>query len=289
VSHRYDAEIKEFDPTAENDSHATMVRLVGEGKRVLDVGCATGRMARALTAVGCVVSGVDFDAAAAEESRDTLKTLVIGDLNSLDLLKAFGTERFDVLIFGDVLEHVIDPKAVLVGALRLLAPGGSIVLSIPNVAHSSVRLGLLQGRWTYTETGLLDETHLRFFTPGTVLDLMSDAGLAVLDYQPTRLGPFDGSVHVDAAALPRGVVNWVKVQPGADIYQVVLKAIRADDERVGPGLLAANLQLRSNPSVFHPPAADGSVASAPRLRGARAIIAVPRRILGRIRRRIRGW
>ena len=289
MSHRYDAEIADFDPTAENDSHVTMVRLVGEGKRVLDVGCATGRMARALTAVGCVVSGIDFDAAAAEEARDTLKTLVIGDLNSLDLLKAFGTERFDVMIFGDVLEHVTDPKAVLVGALRLLAPGGSIVLSIPNVAHSSVRLGLLQGSWTYTETGLLDETHVRFFTPGTVLDLMGDAGLVVLDYQPTRLGPFDSSVHVDAAALPRGVVNWVKAQPGADIYQVVLQAIRADDERVGPGLVAANVGLRSNPSVFRAPAADGSIAAEPAPRGVRAVVAPPRRVLGRIRRRIRGW
>src|SRR5688572_21871280 len=121
---RYDTDV---DLSNRNNSHTLMVELVGGSKRVLDVGCATGYLAKALVERGCTVSGLEFDAQAAEEARSHLDRLVVGDLETMDLAEAFGDERFDVIVFGDVLEHLRDPLAALRKAEALLADRGSVV------------------------------------------------------------------------------------------------------------------------------------------------------------------
>src|SRR5690348_5788497 len=154
----------ELDSNNQNTSHAQILALVGSNKRVLDVGCATGYLARELVARDCTVSGVEYDAGAAAQARDTLERVFVADLETADLVAEFGREQFDVVVFGDVLEHLRDPLTVLQRARPLLARGGFVVISVPNVAHGPVRLALLKGRWEYRSLGLLDDTHLRFFT-----------------------------------------------------------------------------------------------------------------------------
>src|SRR5947208_14527991 len=129
---RYDTDIDLSNP---NNSHTLMVELVGGSKRVLDVGCATGYLARALGERGCTVSGLEFDAEAAEEARPHLDRLVVGDVEALDLAEAFDGDRFDVVVFGDVLEHLRDPLGALRNARRVLTERGSVVVSISNVAR----------------------------------------------------------------------------------------------------------------------------------------------------------
>ncbi|WP_298462699.1 bifunctional 2-polyprenyl-6-hydroxyphenol methylase/3-demethylubiquinol 3-O-methyltransferase UbiG [uncultured Cellulomonas sp.] len=221
----YDAQV---DPSAPNNSHSLMLELVGGGKRVLDLGCATGYLAQALTERGNRVSGVEFDPRAAEQARPLVERLVVGDLEAPATLEELAGETFDVLVFGDVLEHLRDPAEVLTRALTLLAPGGSVVVSIPNVGHGSLRLALLQGRWEYRQTGLLDHTHLRFFTRSSLDALLRRAGLVAVDVRPTTVDPLGSEVVVDAGALPADVVDWVRRQPGAYDYQYVLRAVRDD-------------------------------------------------------------
>ena len=216
------------DPAAANSSHAIIAKLVGADKNVLDVGCATGYVARILIDQGCTVSGIEYDSEAAEQARPLLKELVIGDLNTMPLREAFPDSAFDVVVFGDVLEHLMDPAGVLRQAAGLLAPGGSVVVSIPNVAHGSVRLALLQGSWTYQETGLLDETHIRFFTLDGVEALLDAAGLVATEMTAVVLDPLGVEVEVDQARLPHGIVDWVRRQPQACTYQFVLRAKPAD-------------------------------------------------------------
>jgi 2-polyprenyl-3-methyl-5-hydroxy-6-metoxy-1,4-benzoquinol methylase len=217
-----------LDPSISNNSHYQLLDLVGGRKSVLDVGCATGFLAQALVERGCVVSGIEYDVDAAEQARQHLDQLVVGDLNEIDLAEAFGGRTFDVIILGDVLEHLVDPAVVLAGLVILLAPGGSVVISVPNVAHGSMRLALLQGSWDYRELGLMDRTHIRFFTRRTLLAMLRSAGLVAVDVRTTSLDPLAAEVPVDVDRLPPGVVDWVRQQPDAFSYQFLLRAVRDD-------------------------------------------------------------
>jgi 2-polyprenyl-3-methyl-5-hydroxy-6-metoxy-1,4-benzoquinol methylase len=205
-----------------------LLELVGGHKSVLDVGCATGYLAQALVERGCTVSGIEYDSEAAEQARPHLDQLVVGDLNVLDLSAAFEGRTFDAIVLGDILEHLPEPNEILARLSGLLAPGGSVVLSVPNVAHGSVRLALLQGSWDYRDLGLMDRTHLRFFTRATLLAMVRSAGLVAVDVRATTLDPLDGEVTVDVDRLPAGVVDWVRHQPDAVSYQFVVRAVRDD-------------------------------------------------------------
>ncbi len=214
------------DPTERNTSHALILELVGRNKHVLDVGCASGYLAEALAVNDCTVSGIEYDEALAQKARPFLDRLVVADLNEVDLADQFPAESFDVVVFGDVLEHLLDPDAVLAASLRLLRPDGRVVISIPNVAHGSLRLALLQGRWNYTPTGLLDRTHIRFVTYDTLLAMLERSGLAVTQMLATVADALGTEVAVDSDTLPSEFVNWVREQPHAQEYQFVLAARR---------------------------------------------------------------
>lgn len=218
------------DTAAINSSHSVIAALVGHDRSVLDVGCSSGYLATALREQGCTVSGIEYDPESAERARPLLRDLVVGDLNTLPLAEAFAGKSFDRIVFGDVLEHLSDPAGVLRSATEILAPGGEVVLSIPNVAHGSVRLALLQGSWAYRDTGLLDRTHIKFFTFDGVERLLDEAGLVATEIRAVVLDPLAVEVEVDQARLPQGVVDWVRHQPHASTYQFVLRARPASAE-----------------------------------------------------------
>ena len=114
-------------PRSAGTSHALMAELVGSNKRVLDVGCDTGYFGEQLTVFGNRVSGVEFNVASAAVAAERLDKVVVGDLEAVDLVAEFGPASFDVVVYGDVLEHLRDPLPVLRQARGLLAPGGSVV------------------------------------------------------------------------------------------------------------------------------------------------------------------
>jgi 2-polyprenyl-3-methyl-5-hydroxy-6-metoxy-1,4-benzoquinol methylase len=205
-------------------SHAIVAELVGSGKRVLDVGCSTGYLAQVLVQAGNTVSGVELDPEAAEKARPLLDQLVVGDLDEMDLSERFAPKSFDVVVFADVLEHLKDPVRTLSQAAPLLDEEGFAVLSIPNVAHAAVRLSLLQGRFDYSPVGLLDDTHLRFFTRSALHDLLDQAGFVATDVRRTTAPPFGTEIALDPRDFPDEVVGLVCEDPDSSTYQFVLAA-----------------------------------------------------------------
>ncbi len=173
-----------------NDAHILAIGRVPANSRVLDLGVADGSVATLLKDMGCRVWGVELDPVAAEAARVVCEEVVVSDLNTLDLAQRFQGQQFDVVLMLDVLEHLSDPVAVLGRLKPVLAEGGWGVISLPNVAHLSLRLSLLQGNFTYTDVGLLDRTHLRFFDRAGVDDLLEQAGWGMFDIRtcdsPTR-------------------------------------------------------------------------------------------------------
>lgn len=222
---KYEAEI---DLRNQNTSHALLVELIGREKRVLDVGCAGGDLGRMLKRRGCQVSGVELDPESAQAAGLVLDKVVTGDIGELDLVHHFGEESFDVVVFGDVLEHLADPVGALKRIRPILSNSGAVVASIPNVAHGSVRLALLTGRWDYRPLGLLDSTHLRFFTRGSVYDLLREAGLVAVDMRRTTAGVFDTEISLERTDFDEGVVDAVVGDPDSTTYQFVVRAVLED-------------------------------------------------------------
>lgn len=232
------------DPDDTNQSQSVIVSLVGRDKRVLDVGCSTGYVARGLVVRGCTVSGVELEAEWAEEAKPVLEQLVIGDLDTLDLVEAFGEASFDVVVFGDVLEHLKDPEQVLLQTRRLLRDRGSVVISLPNVAHGDLRLSLLAGYWDYREVGLLDETHLRFFTRRTIERMMSRTGYAIVDMRQVRIPMFGTELSMTREHFDPAVVAQLKNDPDSEVYQFVFRALKDDLDGAVAKLYATQEQQR---------------------------------------------
>ena len=136
-----------------------------DARRVLDVGCGAGALGAALREErGIEVMGLELSPDAAARARERLDAVVEANLDDLEELP-FERGSFDAMVFGDVLEHLHDPHRLLRVLRPWLADHGALVCSIPNVAHWSVVLPLLtQDRWPYADAGLLDRTHVHFFT-----------------------------------------------------------------------------------------------------------------------------
>jgi 2-polyprenyl-3-methyl-5-hydroxy-6-metoxy-1,4-benzoquinol methylase len=217
----------EFEIDLESDStHATVVKLVGTDRRVLELGPATGYMSRVLVERGCTVVGIELDPGMAEQAARYCERVIVGDIDTLDLEAELGDETFDVIVAADVLEHLRDPLDALRRLQGFLVPGeGSFVLSIPNVAHGSVRLALMQGDFSYRDLGLLDRTHLRFFTRESIEKLLSDAELGIVTLRRQKLNIDASEVRFDTAAVPPEMIEALSNDPDATTYQFVLEAV----------------------------------------------------------------
>lgn len=218
---KYQAEI---DVTETNTSQALAVSFIGRDKRVLDVGTATGYVAKVLSERGCAVTGIELNAGAAKQAEEFCDRVIVGDVESLDLGAELGEDSFDAILFGDVLEHLKDPREVLRRFEPFLRPEGYVVASIPNIAHGSVRLALMQGRFEYRQLGLLDDTHLRFFTRDSVEQLFNEAGFMVGELERVRLGIFETEIEVDREAVTEEMLEAVGKDPESETYQFVLTA-----------------------------------------------------------------
>ena len=158
-------------------AHGIALRMVGTDRDVLELGCATGSVTKELAGRRCRVTAIEIDPDGAQAAKEWAEEVVVGDLDVMDLSEALGDASFDVIIAADVLEHLRDPSRCLRACLAHLRPAGEVVLSIPNIAHADVRLSLLQGSFEYQQLGLLDETHLRFFTRASLEHFLDDNGL----------------------------------------------------------------------------------------------------------------
>ncbi|MCC6437211.1 MAG: glycosyltransferase [Acidimicrobiales bacterium] len=217
-----------IDPVQWNDTLVQQSWHLPAGARVMEVGCSTGFFSVHLTARGCEVVGCELDPEALARARErgvTAHRLDVTDgADRAELLRRCGGRRFDVVLFGDVLEHLADPAAALVGIRTLLRPGGRVVASIPNVGHGSVRLDLLRGRFRYDASGLLDRTHIQLFTLERVREVLADAGFRI-ERLSRVVQPIEGTEgRIAPGDLDPRLVELVGTDPESWVYQYVVLA-----------------------------------------------------------------
>jgi 2-polyprenyl-3-methyl-5-hydroxy-6-metoxy-1,4-benzoquinol methylase len=162
-----------------------MLERVPEGASVLDVGCWSGSAGRFLIEHrNATIDGIEPDEGMASLARHSYRRVFVGSFE--DFLTE-GQGSYDRLLFLDVLEHLPNPIEPLRRSKQLLNNGGRALVSIPNVAHWSIRKELLLGRWRYEDTGLLDRSHMRFFTLDSAAELLIDAGWEI-SWESVSLG-----------------------------------------------------------------------------------------------------
>lgn len=165
-------------------SHAQILDWVEKEQPsdVLEVGTATGYLSFEMAKRGCTVTGIEKDPEMAKAARGFCNKMLVGDIETMNLQEL---GRYDAIICADVLEHLCDPRKILQQLLSLLKPDGRLLISLPNVAHIWVRINLLLGRFDYEKAGILDETHLHFFTLKSAKNLIASCGLEIIDVAAT--------------------------------------------------------------------------------------------------------
>ncbi len=155
-------------------------------KRVLEVGCGVGDTGEAALKAGCCQEyyGVEISKDAFRVAKGKLTEVICGDIENIEL--PWGEGFFSALVFGEVLEHLVDPWGVLKKLRSLLVPNSTVLASCPNVACLSNVSSLIRGRWDYAESGVMDWGHLRWFTPATLAEMFTSAGYSVIEVKPLR-------------------------------------------------------------------------------------------------------
>jgi len=154
--------------------------------KILDVGCSVGTLAEQIKSINIKreVVGIEKDAQMAKFAEKKMDRVIISDIEKIRLSNFFSPNHFDCVIFADVLEHLRDPWAVLVGILDITTADGLIIASVPNVRHYSTIINLLfKGFWPYRERGIHDKTHLRFFTLKNIREMFHNAGLEIISIE----------------------------------------------------------------------------------------------------------
>lgn len=154
----------------------TMTLMINEIEKesvVLEFGPASGRLTRYLKEkCDCKVYIVELDEEAGKIASQYAEDAVIGDIEKYEWLERFGNIRFDYILFADVLEHLYNPEKVLESVKKLLKPNGYVIMSLPNIAHNSIIIDLLDNKFEYKPTGLLDNTHIKFWTYSNIENML---------------------------------------------------------------------------------------------------------------------
>lgn len=248
---RYDYE---FDP-AGNGTAARVCRLAGEGKRVLELGCAAGAMSAVLKQhYHCTVTGVEYDAMAASAAAAHCESLVVTSLDEPDWAAQVPHAQFDTVIAADVLEHLRDPEGCLRQIRGLLAADGKVVISVPNLAHSGVLAALLCDDFQYAEIGLLDRTHIHFFTATTLKRMLQRCGFEVVHTDTVNTDARHPEFERYWRALPAQLHTWLEGNPAGQAFQVIMVARpagqREDAQATATGTYAAPTAQREWLSRF---------------------------------------
>ena len=196
-------------------NRSVLASIPKDARSILDVGCGAGALGMTLKGAGaCSVSGVTHDPAEADLARTRLDDVYLADLEK-ELPPALAASKFDVVVASHVLEHLRDPGQVLGRLKDLVAPGGCLVVALPNVLFWKTRLQFLTGRFRYTEGGILDRTHLRFFDRASARALCrGDEWSVELDLAEGHLpgsrflGPLASLVDGIALRILPGLLAW---------------------------------------------------------------------------------
>ena len=207
------------------NSLSLIINRIKRGSTVLEFGPANGRMTKYLKeALDCKVYLVEIDEEAGKEALQYGEDLIVDDIENYSWFKKYEDISFDYITFADVLEHLRNPEEVIMRSKQLLKQDGSVIVSVPNLAHNSVLISLLNHDFEYTKVGLLDNTHIHFFTKNSLESMMLRCGLTVVNRYATYapVGSTELEVHNEDV---EGIdASFWKTRRYGEVYQYIFEA-----------------------------------------------------------------
>ncbi|MGA2912007.1 MAG: glycosyltransferase [Methanoregula sp.] len=211
-----------------NNSHTIIINLTGHNKNILELGTSTGYISKILEERGNRVTGIEIDKEAGSIAQQFCDRMIIADIELLNLDEILETSSFDVILCGDILEHLKKPETVLKRLRKFLKPDGYIVVSLPNFFHGDVLLNLLNGDFHYTSIGLLDETHLRFFGLKNIYTVFTESGYQIANLRTTNRIIGTTELMIETTKIPRGLLKFIQSLPDSTVYQYIFTAHPSD-------------------------------------------------------------
>ena len=209
----------------ERTSLSVLASLVAPRSTVLDLGCGSGALGQHLAETrSCTSDGVTLSEAEAKHARPHYRRVVVDNLESCDLAATFAGQRYDFIVCADVLEHLSRPERVLDACRTLLASDGRLLISVPNAAYSGLLAELMQGEFRYRDEGLLDRTHLRFFTRRSLARFLAEQRWALDSLDTVRRELPESEFQVAFDSLPPSVARHLLGAPDALTYQFIAMA-----------------------------------------------------------------
>lgn len=221
LAHVYDREVSAAETTSLNllAAHITL------HSKVLDLGCGTGALGRWLSShVHCTIDGVTLNEVEAAHARSSYRKVVVGDLETLALSHHFEIGAYDFIVCADVLEHLTNPASLLDTCRPLLSPHGKLLVSVPNAAYCGLIAELMQGNFEYRDEGLLDRTHLRFFTRKTLTEFLTANNWFIDSLETVQRDLPDSEFKTPFDSLPPAVSRYLLATPDALTYQFILSS-----------------------------------------------------------------
>lgn len=221
--HNYEYEVD----TSSETAPANVIRMVGQNKRVLELGCGPGAITKIIAEKsGCRVTALELDSEAIELVKPYCEKVMQADLNSnrwptlLD-----GCAKFDVVLAADVLEHLYDPWSALQRMIAFVNPEGFIVVSLPHVGHAAVISCLINGDFEYQNWGLLDRTHIRFFGLKNIENLFAKAQLKIVEARYVTKLPEETELAGSWSKIPSALQDTLMGCQYSEVYQIIIKAV----------------------------------------------------------------
>lgn len=215
---KYDFELN----LEEGNNLSILLGRIKENSVVLEFGCANGRMTKYMKEnLNCKVYGAEIEEAAAKDALPYTEDMYIGDIESFDWCRKFAHIKFDYVVFADVLEHLYDPRGVLERVKEFLKEDGKILVSLPNISYNGVIIDLINNNFQYSKTGLLDETHIRFFTKKSFDELLKECGFGKNFEHAIKLAPMHSEFKNGYETLPFDMGNFLKSTPYGEVYHLL--------------------------------------------------------------------
>ena len=221
-----DYKLSQIDLNTPKNSHDFQILLTGKNKEVLEIGTATGYITKILKENGCKITGIEENPNFATSAKEFTEKMIVGDVETLDLDYHLKDKKFDVILLGDVIEHLKSPEIFLKTLHSLLNENGYLVCSIPNISYIIIRLQLLNGNFDYSNTGLLDDDHLQYFTLKTIISLLDKT-----NFRFKILHKVKEEFHLphrsdfDQSNFSEILIDCIKKDPESLTYQYVFSAL----------------------------------------------------------------
>lgn len=209
----------------ERTSLSVLAGHVRAQAHILDLGCGSGALGAFLAEhKQCVCDGVTLSQEEARHAAPFYRHVHVADLEDCDLDQLFGEARYDYIVCADVLEHLRQPERILAACRKRLTPEGRLLISVPNAGYSGLVAELLHGEFRYREEGLLDRTHLRFFTRRSLSRFLAEQGWQVDDIDTIERALPESEFRVAYDSLPPAVARHLLATPDALAYQFIASA-----------------------------------------------------------------